>query len=111
MSAYMRFKYPNLVLGAIAASAPLYLTAGLSDSTLFFKAVTEVSISMITIEKHFQKIFLDLSKDYNRIPGCVPLIRQAFDQMKTTASEPNGKSLNKQISMRNIIKKTNCCQK
>ena len=29
LTAYMRFKYPNLVDGGIAASAPIYLGAGM----------------------------------------------------------------------------------
>jgi len=41
LSAYMRFKYPNLVTGSIAASAPIYLLTSDLDRGFFWKGVTE----------------------------------------------------------------------
>ena len=42
LSAWMRFKYPNVIDGALAASAPIYIVAGLSSPTDFFSKVTMV---------------------------------------------------------------------
>jgi len=78
LTAYMRFKYPNLVQGALAASAPIYLTAGLSKSTLFFEAVT---------------------KDFEKEEGCVPLVRQAFDLMEELAKKEDFATLSKEFSL------------
>lgn len=42
LSAYMRFKYPNLVAGSIAASAPIYLLSANSKRDFFWEDVTKV---------------------------------------------------------------------
>lgn len=42
LSAWFRMKYPNLVDGALAASAPIFYFTGDVRRTAFFQKVTEV---------------------------------------------------------------------
>ena len=44
LSAWFRFKYPNVVDGALAASAPIYIPANLTDHYAFFGLVTKVCV-------------------------------------------------------------------
>lgn len=44
LAAYMRQKYPNIIIGAIAASAPIYQVAGKLSGNIFFKGVTKVNL-------------------------------------------------------------------
>ena len=43
LAAWSRFKYPNIFDGALAASAPFYVTAKMIAPTAFFGKVTKVS--------------------------------------------------------------------
>jgi len=82
LAAYMRFKYPNLVNGSIAASAPIYLTAGLASSTLFFS---------------------DVTNDFAKEPGCVPLVRKAFAAMDDAFKKGDYNTLNNAFKLCNPI--------
>lgn len=78
LAAYMRYKYPNIVKGALAASAPIYLIAGLESSTLFFETVTS---------------------DFEKEPGCVPLVKKAFSSMNDLFEQKDFKTLSQKFSL------------
>ncbi|XP_023694262.2 dipeptidyl peptidase 2 [Paramormyrops kingsleyae] len=65
LSVYMRLRYPNIVTGALAASAPILSTAGMGDPRQFFQDVTA----------DFES--------YN--PSCSVAVRGAFSQLEGLA--------------------------
>ncbi|ELU17643.1 hypothetical protein CAPTEDRAFT_152094 [Capitella teleta] len=68
LSAYMRIKYPNLIDGSIAASAPVYLIGGDSSRDFFFE---------------------DVTADF-QAAGCDKLIRDGFSKMASMSSTTDG---------------------
>ncbi|XP_042579955.1 dipeptidyl peptidase 2 [Cyprinus carpio] len=76
LSVYMRIRYPNIVTGALAASAPILSTAGLGDSRQFFQDVTAdfekfKPACRDAVQGAFQKLnTLAQQKDYRRIQSA-----------------------------------------
>lgn len=69
LSAWFRMKYPNIVLGSIAASAPIMHFEGTVDPELFYEIVTN---------------------DYaNAAPECSAIIAQGFDSLQKFVKDPN----------------------
>jgi len=85
LAAYMRFKYPNVVEGAIAASAPLRLADTPSKRTLFWAEVTK---DFFNVNKKSPQVvrqaFIDLHSAYNR--GDLSLISRVFRLCRPLAS-------------------------
>ncbi|XP_055354093.1 dipeptidyl peptidase 2-like [Paramacrobiotus metropolitanus] len=70
LSSYMRQKYPNIIDGALAASAPVFGIADIGDNRTFFE---------------------DVTKYFSAVPGCGDRVREAFTAMDTLSGQgPDG---------------------
>lgn len=75
LSAWFRIKYPHIVAGAIAASAPVLQYQGIVDPELFSKIITD-----------------DFATASPSVPHCAGLIRTAFQQMATLSKSASGRA-------------------
>lgn len=79
LSVYMRLKYPNIVAGALAASAPILSTAGLGDSRQFFR---------------------DVTADFQNVgPECSDAVRGAFTQLKELADKQDYSEIQQRFAL------------
>ncbi|XP_041049093.1 dipeptidyl peptidase 2 isoform X2 [Carcharodon carcharias] len=84
LSAYMRIKYPNVVDGALASSAPVVSTANLGDSRQFFH---------------------DVTKDFERnSPDCVLTIRKGFQELESLAQQQAWSKITSKLSLCKSVK-------
>ncbi|XP_072288806.1 dipeptidyl peptidase 2 [Eucyclogobius newberryi] len=79
LSVYMRLKYPNVVAGALAASAPILSTAGLGDPRQFFRDVTA----------DFQNVS----------PECRDAVRGAFGRLEELAEKQDYSSIQEKFAL------------
>ncbi|TKS78006.1 Dipeptidyl peptidase 2 [Collichthys lucidus] len=79
LSVYMRLKYPNIVAGALAASAPILSTAGMGDPRQFFRDVTDDFASVT--------------------PECRDAVRGAFHQLKELAEHQDYSRIQSEFSL------------
>jgi len=75
----MRFKYPFIVDGALAASAPIFQVAGIVSGQVFWKGVTTVKKK---IKLKLERLLFFLKQDYTTSnPMCPVKVRQAFSEI------------------------------
>ncbi|XP_051787473.1 dipeptidyl peptidase 2 [Erpetoichthys calabaricus] len=83
LSAYMRIRYPNVVKGALASSAPIFSTAGIGDSWRFFHDVTE---------------------DYRRYnPACAEAVKKTFLLIQSLAEAQDYQKITDGLSLCDAI--------
>ncbi|KAJ8263385.1 hypothetical protein COCON_G00158420 [Conger conger] len=79
LSVYMRLRYPNIVAGALAASAPILSTAGMGASTQFFQ---------------------DVTSDFEQCsPACRDAVQGAFIQLENLAQREDYGAIQSSFSL------------
>ncbi|XP_031567886.1 dipeptidyl peptidase 2-like [Actinia tenebrosa] len=87
LSAYLRFKYPNIVRAALAASAPIYMLADTTTRDFFFPAVTkDFQDADKTCPGNVVQGFIEIENLKKQGEKGLPVISEAFKLCKPLTS-------------------------
>lgn len=88
LSAYIRFKYPNVVDAALASSAPIYLASGFSNNHSFWEDITEnFGAANQKCPDRVRGAFVELQKLRDTGAAGLKTISQKFKLCKTLESD------------------------
>jgi len=90
LTAYMRYKYPHIIDGGVASSAPFFTVAGNSPRSQFWESVTHTFRKADhTCPESIQRGFTELIEWFNKGAVGLAYIQKTFNLCPEQMSNPN----------------------